>query len=337
MSSKKNTEHKKDFKKLAIRTGKSSTKRSDGDRQHYRVGKILNRLEDGPIHLKSLAGEYRVTKRSIERDLDKIELYGYGIIIPKTGWRQFAPGVSLKKGKLDIQQQAALVILNEISRNLGASMHKSFGTIFKHLMECDPGESNIIPIMPKLINTKDIPYIDRIDAAIENRRKLKIEYDSEAKGQIVSRLICPVKILISEGFAYILAISENRHGSPIKYRLDRIKALEDTPDTFTYPENLSELLEKARSVWGILPEKERKTLVRLKVEQWAVDYFKHQELIGGQKTKGELDGSLLFEAKVGQLMEIIPHILHWIPYVTVLAPKELKDEIRANIHEYLKK
>jgi|GEM_PF-1076811 len=337
MPSKKNSGHKKDFKAITIRAGKSSANRSDGDKQHYRVGKILNRLEDGPIHLKSLAGEYRVTKRSIERDLDKIELYGYNIIIPKPGWRQFAPGVSLKRGKLNIQQQATLVILNEISKNLGDSMYRSFGHIFKHLMECDPGDSNIILIMPRLINTKDIPYIDKIDSAIEYHRKLEITYASEGEGQTIKRLICPVKILISEGFAYILAVSENPHGSPTKYRIDRIKTLEETPDTFTYPENLNELLEKARSIWGVLPEKERTILVRLKVEQWAVDYFKHQELIGGQKTETEPDGSLIFEAKVGRLMEIIPHILHWIPYVTVLEPKELKDEIRANIDDYLKK
>ncbi len=334
MPSKKQQTGGKEFK--VIKVGNSEN-RSDGDRQHYRIGKILNRLEEGPVHLRTLATEFGVVKRSIERDIDRIELYGYNIITPKKGWRQFAPGVSLKKGKLDIQQQSALIILNEVSKNLGSSMQQSFGTLFKHLMEADPADSVIVPVMPKIINTKEIPFIDQIEAAISDNRKLKIQYNYEAKGEIVPRTICPVKILISEGNAYVLTISERFHGSPITYRIDRIKTLEDTPEKFSPPDNLNELLEKARSIWGIMPEKERTTLIRLRVTEWAREYFRYQEIIGGQKIIPQDDGSYIYEAKIGRLMEIVPHILRWMPYVKVLEPKELKETVKYRINEYLKK
>jgi predicted DNA-binding transcriptional regulator YafY len=311
-------------------------KQSDGFRKQYRIWQILNRLQNGEVRLKTLAEEFKVTKKSIERDMDRIELSGWAVVITKPGWRAFAPGVGLKRAELSTEQQATLAVLNEVSRNLGKPMYDSFQTIFKHLMECDPWESDIIPVMPKLINKKDIPHAAQIISAIEDRRQLKIKYRYETKKTELKIIIHPVKILISEGFPYVLTAPQ-KDGAWKKYRIDRILSLEELPEKFPAPEGLDKALKQARSIYGIMPEKDRKIQVRLSVDILARDYFRHQELVGGQKIKLMPDGSLTYEAKVGNLMEIIPHILRWIPHVTVVEPQDLKDRIRASVNAYLKR
>ena len=139
-----------------------ASKSGEGDRQHYRIGKILNLLDSGPIRVGELAAEFNVTRRSIERDFERIELYGYEVETPAKGIKRFAPGVSLRKSKLTADQHSALIMLHEMSKNLGASVNKSFSSLFKHLTQSEPWESNILPIMPKLIKVNTVPYIKEI-------------------------------------------------------------------------------------------------------------------------------------------------------------------------------
>lgn len=314
-----------------------ASKKGEGDRKHYRIGKILNLLDNGPIKVSELAAEFNVTPRSIERDFERIELYGYEVETPAKGIKRFAPGVSLKKSKLTTDQHSALIMLHEMSKNLGGSVNKSFSSLFKHLTESDPWESNIIPIMPRLIRVDTVPYIKEIEEAIDYGRKLDMDYRPGRQPEAVRRLVCPLKILFADGFAYLLALPEGKKDRAITYRIDRIKSLAVSEESFTPPAGVDKLVRKARNIWGVMPEKYRKILVRLKVESWARDYFRHQEIIGGQKTTEEKDGSVTFEAKVGQLMEIIPHIMRWIPHVTPLEPPELKTEVRAMVDRYFKK
>lgn len=309
----------------------------EGDKKHYRIGKILNLLDRGPVMVRELAQEFNVTRRSIERDFERIEMYGYEVDTPRKGVKQFAPGVSLKKSKLTADQHSALIMLHEMSKNLGASVSRSFASLFKHLTDSEPWESNILPIMPKLVNTEDIPYITELEEAIDYSRKLEIDYYLEGKKEIVRRSVCPLKILFADGFAYLLAVFEDNTDKAVKYRIDRIKGLTVTAEGFVPPVDIEKIVGKARNIWGVMPEKYRKTLIRLKVENWAADYFRHQEIIGGQKIRNLKDGSLIFEAKVCQFMEIIPHITRWIPNVIVLEPKELSTKIRGLVEEYLKK
>ncbi|MBU2575155.1 MAG: WYL domain-containing transcriptional regulator [Elusimicrobia bacterium] len=314
-----------------------ASKRGEGDRKHYRIGKILNLLDSGPVRINDLALEFDVTTRSIERDFERIELYGYEVETPCKGVKQFAPGVSLKKSKLTADQHSALIMLHEMSKNLGASVNKSFSSLFKHLTESEPWESNILPLMPRLIKTETIPYIKEIEEAIDYGRKLKMTYCSRGKTEADIRVVCPLKILIADGFAYILTVPGDGKGRAATYRIDRIKSLEVLPDGFTAPADVEKIIRKARNIWGVMPEKHRRIQVRLKVERWAVDYFRQQEIVGGQKTRDEKDGSLTFEAKVCEHREIIPHILRWIPNVTILEPPELKAEVRSLVERYLKK
>ncbi|MCG2726741.1 MAG: transcriptional regulator [Elusimicrobia bacterium] len=310
-------------------------KKNEGDKKYYRILRILNMLNKGQVKVSKLAQEFNVTVRSIERDLERINMTEFRLDSPEKGVWKFAPGISLKETKMSPGQSAAFVMLAEISKNLGGTVDKSFKTLFKNIMRTNPWESNIIPIMPKMIGLKKHPYIADIEYAIDNRKELRIEYFLEDKNEIVKRYICPLKILFADGLTYILSMFKDKN-KYMKYRLDKIKKLDITEIEFPYPKNITKIIEDARNIWGATDSKYRKIIVSLKIKDWARDYFLTQEIIGGQKITKEKDGSLLFKAKVCHIMEILPHILRWMPNITVLEPEELKEEINNKIKDYLK-
>ncbi|MCK5583981.1 MAG: WYL domain-containing protein [Elusimicrobiales bacterium] len=311
-------------------------KESEGDKKYYRILRILNMLNTkGRVKVSELAQEFNVTTRSIQRDMERINTTQFQLDNPEKGVYTFAPGISLKATEMSSGQLAAFVMLAEISKNIGGTVHKSFKTLFKNIVNSNPWESNFIPIMPKMIKNKKRSSIKDIDYAIDNRKELEIEYFKENENKTVKRYICPLKILFSDGLIYILSMFKEKNYY-MKYRLDKIKKLTITDNEFTYPKNIEKIVEDARNIWGATDSKYRNIKVSLKIKDWARDYFLNQEIIGGQKIKQEKDGSLLFTAKVCHLLEIAPHILRWIPHITVLEPKELKKEINTRIKTYLK-
>ena len=48
------------------------------------------------------------------------------------------------------------------------------------------------------------------------------------------------------------------------------------------------------------------------------------------------DGSIEIEIKLTHEMEIIPLILWYIPYIKVLEPQWLADDVKSRVQEYLK-
>jgi predicted DNA-binding transcriptional regulator YafY len=67
-------------------------------------------------------------------------------------------------------------------------------------------------------------------------------------------------------------------------------------------------------------------------------YFLRKPLNPSQRViKKYDDGSLELEIIITDLMEIIPTIQRYIPFVRIITPDELKNEVKNNIDLYLKR
>ena len=120
----------------------------------------------------------------------------------------------------------------------------------------------------------------------------------------------------------------------MKLRIDRIQKVETlVEEDFFPPENLQEILDKGINIWFT---GKRDTKVVLKVDKEVASYFKQQTYFPDQKIKKEeRDGSLVIETKIDNFQEIVSVILNWIPYVKVVTPLKLKEEIKQAITTYL--
>jgi len=77
--------------------------------------------------------------------------------------------------------------------------------------------------------------------------------------------------------------------------------------------------------------------VELFIDTTVSRYFLRKPLNPTQRViKKYEDGSLELEIIITDLMEIIPTIQRYMPYVMVIEPDELKTEVKKNIDKYLK-
>ena len=145
--------------------------------------------------------------------------------------------------------------------------------------------------------------------------------------------LSPLKLINYEGFWYLLALNDQAKGIRT-FRLDKIKKVELLSKSFDVPKNLHAMLDQSTNIW--FSGKRDKTVV-LHIDAQVAGFFKKKAYVPLQKIqKTRKDGSLTVECKVGNDMEILPTILHWIPYIRVVSPASLKDKIAHDLKAYIK-
>ncbi|OGR96189.1 MAG: hypothetical protein A2016_05865 [Elusimicrobia bacterium GWF2_62_30] len=313
-------------------------KDESGDKKYYRVLNILNRLNEGPVRIADLCAEFNISERSIQRDLERINLTGFHLDNPSRGVYAFAPGVSLKNFNLTGEQLSVLVLMREMAAGLGGPIMDAFDKVFSRATKSPAGEALFYAIGARALNPLTRKFYEDIAFAIENHKKLTMVYVSQ-KGR-AERTVCPVKILTSESFFYLMAMpdGEEVRGKFIKYRVDRIKSLSVLPDEFAPPaaDLVKKTLGQATTVWGV--NEGRTVKITLKAEGPAADFMINKEILPRQKvSKPGADGSVTVTAQIRHSMEAVPLVLHWLPAITVLSPETLRAEVKERIDAYLRK
>ena len=319
-------------------------KRTEGDKKYFRVLNIISRLNTGPVKVSDLAAEFNISLRSVQRDLERINMTGFGLDNFQKGVYQFAPGVSLRDLKLSNEQLSALVLMHDMAAQMGGTLEAAFKKIFARLTSSGEFDSPFHAIIQRARRTLDAGIQKDLEFAIENRKKIKITYNSGGKKS--DRELSPLKLIFSDGFFYLLAAparvppgphSSRTAGTFQKYRADKISRLELLSAEFTPPQQktLDRLLGGATSIWGV--NASRGLRVRLRLKGPAADFFKSKEVFPKQKIIKESPGHLTLECAAAHPMEIIPHVLQWLPDITVLEPVSIKTEIKARIDDYLNK
>lgn len=312
-------------------------KKDSGDKKYFRVLNILNRLNEGPVRLPDLAEEFGVSERSIQRDMERINLTGFHLDTPQKGVYTFATGVSLNSFNLSSEQLSVLVLMREMAGGMGGAIKDAFDKIFDRATSAGTADSPFYSVGPRALNPLTRKFYEDIVFAIENRKKLKVRYAS-VNGE-KERLLCPVKILASENFFYMLAsIDGGPAGQYQKFRVDRIKRLEILPEEFPQPDpkQIKKLLGAATTIWGVNDGTSIK--ISLRAEGAAADFLQSKEVFPRQKvSKPAPDGSVTVKAVIHHPMELVPLVLHWMPEIAITEPAALRNDVKSRIKAYLEK
>ncbi|HAF95731.1 MAG: hypothetical protein A2X34_00985 [Elusimicrobia bacterium GWC2_51_8] len=328
-------------------------KRTEGDKKYFRILNIISRLNTGPVKTSDLAAEFDISIRSVQRDLERINMTGFGLDTFRKGVYQFAPGISLRDLKLSNEQFSVLVLMHDMAAQMGGTLETAFDKIFSRLTGSSGSDSPFHAIIQRARQTLDSGIRKDLEFAIENRRKIKINYNSTRGNS--DRELAPLKLIFSDGFFYLLAapatqtagrqpaappLAEKRAQKAdafVKYRADKITKLDVLSAEFSPPPKkvLDRLLDGATSIWGVTAS--RGLRVRLRLKGPAADFFKRKEVFPRQKTIKENSKYLILESSAAHPMEIIPHVLQWLPDIEVLEPVSLKTEIQDRITAYLRK
>ena len=303
------------------------------DKKVFRLISILNKLDrEGKVYSRELSDEFNVSMRTIQRDLELLNMTGFLLDCPDKGLYKFSDGFSLKKMKLTNEEASLLTVLFEMTKSLGGSFEESFRRLLAKVLSQEYESPFYIKMPDGLKIPKDYPFMADLEEAIDECSKISIHYKSHEKEGDYN--ICPLKIIFFDGFWYLLANPDGKNWL-IKFRLENIQSVEAIGGHFTPPRNLKSILDERVN---ILFTDKRDKKVTLKVDKEAARYFKKKTYLPLQKIKKtNKDGSLIVETKVSQILEIMPVVLRWIPYVVIESPKNFKEEVRRAVAGYLKK
>ena len=306
------------------------------DKKLYRLIKILNVLqEEKSAKTADLAAEFKVSRRTAQRDIARLTAAGFPIIEDElaNGVYRFYPGYSLKGLAVSNEEVSLLVSLCDVARQMGGDFSKAYKSIFAKVMNTREWDSPFFVMMSKAARPmKNEGLLKAAQEAVEGNRRVRMAYvtgDSERETCVVE----PLKLIYYDAYWY-LAVRYSGQGWIFKNRLDRIQKLEMLEERFTPPAKLKKMLQDTQSIWF---NEKRDKVARIKVSADAAPFFKDRSFFPRQKiVKRSRDGSLVLETTLCHYMEAIPAIQRWIPHLSVLAPKELRDTIRKSVSAYLK-
>lgn len=302
--------------------------------QTARVLELLKRFNDGKIiTIESLKNDpiwFKSSEKTIRRDLDIIKKY-----FPESFERvKDIKGAykAITKEIIDNFIDERTLSLMVIAYNLANknSLFESFNinkvdkNILKNKLK---STQECYEFITKPFEDKNCPndLLKKLEFSVRYKRKLLVYYKSESKS--FHLLINPYKIVfINENF-YLA--SESEYGFSM-LRVQNIQNIELKKDTFYKNQNISSFIKSMQTPFAKYSENftQHQIHIKLQISKEKARFFKQKKFFSSQKLENtQEDGSVVISYEFSQNAEIIPFILSWLPYIKVLEPQELKNEI----------
>ena len=294
---------------------------SDGhDTLVFRLAQILVKLNQGEkLDPQSLAGEFGVNLRTIQRDLNV--RFGYLPLQKSDGCYHLDPAFLGKLSTKDIERFAGLAgvrglfpsLSDEFLRDIFDTRVQAALLVKGHHYENLAGKE---------------PMFNALEKAIIARRCVAFDY-AKSSGLKSYASVSPYKLINNKGVWYLAALDGDKLKAFSFTKIERVKTLEST---FSWDARIDTQLAEEDGIWL----SEEKQEIVLKVSREVASYFKRRRLIANQVIEKELeDGGLIVSAKVGHANQILPIVRYWIPHVRIISPESLQVEMESGLAEYL--
>ena len=297
----------------------------DYDRTLTRLMTILQRLNEGEaLSVKELAEEFGVSTKTVQRDFNEKLVGSYPIYKEKRKWKM-QEGYRLEKAR-DIDDKIILDIMEKVTDGMGGI----FGAKAKKLLSKIKNDEHN-PIYTKL-NIEDISNrladINLLENAIQEKQEISAYYTREESSYALT--LQPLKIVNYEGFWYLIALDKK---IVKKYYLQSLSNLQLQETHFSVDTKIDTLLENSISIWFTQDQEPFEVILFATKE--AAKYFQRRPLPTQSTLSISQDGSMEFSIKITHIMEILPIIKYWIPYLFVMEPTFLKKRIKQDLQKYM--
>jgi predicted DNA-binding transcriptional regulator YafY len=293
--------------------------------KYNRINQVYTMLKNN-VHgmtIAELAKELDVSTKTIQRDLYEV-LSDLGAVKEGRTWK-IDP--KLANDDLNTNERLILGILDEMAKGAGKIFYSKAHSLLTQITQQleHPIFANV---NGEYLEEKNIELFENIEKAIKEKTEIKFDYEK------YNFHVKPLKLAFFDGFWYLLALHiQNNKETFKKYHLKTIRNVQILNKTFEIPALVEERLKYANSVWFNLDEQ---FVVRLFIDKEIKKYFERKPLRGQTIIGEDKDGSIEIEIKISNTMEILPLILYYIPYIKVLEPQSLANEIKDRVQGYLK-
>ena len=273
--------------------------------------------------------------RTIQRDINSLAIAEVPIYWSGKGY-EIMPNFFLPPLALSMEEALSLVLsARAYSEGEGkfhestteSAMSKIIATLPKATRKVLKLDSSKIGIESRKV--ADVGgLISQLYQAILNTKQLRINYYSYSSNLVSERVVDPYALTFRRRAWYLVAFCHTRNDA-LMFRANRIKTLDYTGKTFSYPPDFSLEEYMAKSWQTMRSNKGEETEVVVKFDARIAPLIKEVNWHPTQRIEDLPDGSILFAVTVSGTEEIKFWILSYSYQAEVISPESLREEIAA--------
>jgi predicted DNA-binding transcriptional regulator YafY len=300
--------------------------------RYLKIAQVLHAHGDSGISAADLARQVGVSKRTVYRDLDAMDLDA-GVAIWNDGGRfGLAAGTFLPPLALTLPEAMAFYLAARLLSKATDELDVDIIGAFVKLAQVLP------PVLAEQLHETADAFADTprdetftrvlrtLTEALAGRRIVEIDYEAgvydPSKGVRHLRLHpYAIEPSAQTRALYVIGYDEDRQARRT-FKVERILSAALTPETF--PAQSSTVASEMRAAWDVISDAPPVDVVirfGRDVAQRVAETRWHPR----QSETSEEDGSLLWRARVSGVLEIRSWILGWGPDAEVLEPADLRD------------
>lgn len=293
----------------------------DNSSRHERLANrialiLLQLFKDGAISRRELASRFKVTERTIYRDLNRL---GAFVSCSKDGIYR----ISMQNGAED-----KLPSLDSLSEKTGLRELLPLsgdGGLRNILTAIEYKRIKILPLPPETLNSeRQKNTFSSLDRAIKESLVCVIHY----KGK--SRTLCPYRLMNLKGVWYLAATDAELM---IKaFRVSAIEWLDVKKTTFTPDHDIHDYLDSEDDAWFSMNKME----VMVEVLPAIARYFERRKILPQQKIISKTpDGKLIVTTRIAHREQLFSTLRFWLPNVRIVSPVAEANAFVVQLSQYI--
>ncbi|MGH2279680.1 helix-turn-helix transcriptional regulator [Aliarcobacter sp. ERUVET-7] len=284
------------------------------DKLATRLSLIIYKLNQGErLTIESLANEFGVSKRTIERDIARFSYFD----IKKEGKEFFLDELAV--GKLNFDDIKNFAIFS--GKSLFPSLTNQF---LKDILNDKINRAYMVQNSGFEDIQEKQQLFENLSTAIIEEKTISFFYNDK------KRVVNPYKLINTNGIWYLSALENNTIKT---YTFSKIKSLKISSDKFVVDKNILKEIEKSEINFLSKESKE----VHLKIQNSAKEYFLRKKVLSNMKIIDNTDEYFVVSTNVSFDDEILNIVKQWIPYIEILKPVELQEKLEDVLKKYLDK
>lgn len=300
--------------------------------RYLRIAQVLHAHGEAGISAADIAKQIGVSKRTVYRDLENIDLDGGLPIWNADGKFGLEEGAFLPPLALTLHEAMAFFLAARLLSKATDELDTEIIGAFVKLAQVLP------PVLAEQLqetadafsNTPSDETFTRVlrglTQALADRRIVELEYDSGVYDP--SRGIRRVRLhpyaiepSAQTRALYVIGWDEEREARRT-YKVERVRSVSLTPATF--PAQPPAVAAEMRNAWDVVGD-DTPVEITIRFDRSVAQRAAETRWHPSQVDEFEPDGTLLWRARVSGVLEIRAWILSWGPDAEVLEPAELRD------------
>lgn len=289
---------------------------------------LLKKLSNGEsLSTSQLSKIYEIPHRTIHDNINKHlkKIYPENIHFNKSTNCWYSNKNVLSETLLSSEEILTISILEEYSKSLGDEFNTFTKILFNRFKKRTSYEIYKKTNFEKISKKDDVKFA-LIKNAIKSKTTIQCIYNDK------KRTLNPIKIIMFDGYWYVLVI-DNKDNCLKTFYLKGLENIEFENKKFeiTSP-NIQNKLDGA--INSYFKDKEH-IFVELEIHKEISKYFHRKPLSKKQYLRASQNSDYeIMSIYVTDLMEIIPTIQQFIPFIKVISPIELNNRININLKNY---